>query len=61
MTCEIFVSRRVLALHMLLVRQPPPKSRGHMLRTKITTGRSDPKDRTVRGGDTDGPRMRRII
>jgi hypothetical protein len=58
---RFIVFQRVLEVHMLLVRKPPPKARGHMLRTKITTGRSDPKGRTVRGGDTDGPRMRRII
>jgi hypothetical protein len=57
MTCEIFISRRVLALHMILVRQPPPKSRGHMLITKIIIGRSGPIGQTVRG--LDDPQWRR--
>jgi hypothetical protein len=33
------ISRRMLAVHMLLVRQPPPKGRAHMLR--IESGMAD--------------------
>jgi hypothetical protein len=51
---------------MLLVRQPSPKGRGHMLDTKkVSCGRFDLEAgrsmaRTVRGGGTDGPRVRRV-
>jgi hypothetical protein len=50
---------------MLLVRQPLPKGRGAYVGSqKRPRGRSDPKAGwsavwTVRGGGTDGPRVRR--
>jgi hypothetical protein len=52
-TCEIYCFRRLLVVHMLLVRQPPPKGRGHMLNPEM--GRW-----TVRGGGADGSRVRKI-
>jgi hypothetical protein len=45
------VSRRMLALHMLLVRQPPPKDRGHMLSTKnVLANGSDLRANGLRSG-----------